>query len=128
MVKRRGFFVFPSKKVSLGRIGQGEGWIIGDHQFIASPKALLFPLLVCRRVHEFLHFLHLKQAIHVVVVAQKVTGEFLGLSQTAVLGRDGLELLDKSVCRRVAEHIGDTVVENFNGPGSSRNLKPKRRW
>jgi hypothetical protein len=49
-------------------------------------------------------------------VTQKVAWEFLSLSQTAVLGRDGLEFLDERVSRRVAGHIGGTVVENFNTP------------
>ncbi len=119
MVERRGFFVFPSKKISLPGIVQGEGRIPGDHQFITRPEALLFPFLVCRRVHELVHFLQLKQAIHIVVVAQKVARKFLSLSQTAVLGRDGLELLDERVCWRVAGHIGGTVVENFNAPFKS---------
>jgi len=49
-------------------------------------------------------------------VTQKVAGEFLSLSQTAVLGRYRLELLDERVSLRVAGHISGTVVENLNGP------------
>ena len=56
VVERRGFFVFPSKKISLPRIVQGEGWILGDHQFITRPKALHFSVLIRLLLHESLNF------------------------------------------------------------------------
>jgi hypothetical protein len=42
-------------------------------------------------------------------MTQKVAREFLSLSQTAVIGQDGLELLDERVHRRIAGHIGGKV-------------------
>jgi hypothetical protein len=45
-----------------------------------------------------------------------VAWKFLSARQTSVLGRDSLELLDKRMGWRVAEHIDGTVVENFNAP------------
>ncbi len=56
---------------------------------------------------------------------QKVTRELLSLSQMAVLGRDGLELLDERVSRRVAGHICGTIVENFNAPLKSEIESPR---
>jgi hypothetical protein len=41
-------------------------------------------------------------------VPQKVAWKFLSARQTSVLGRDSLELLDKRMGWRVAEHIDGT--------------------
>ena len=56
IVERRGFFVFPRKKISLFRIVQGESWILGDHQFITGPKALRLSILIRLLLHESLNF------------------------------------------------------------------------
>lgn len=68
-------FVFPREKRPLGSVLQSECRIVGNDPFIAAAKTLLLSFLICRRFHECLHFRQIKQAIHIVVMPQKVGRE-----------------------------------------------------
>src|SRR3546814_14697349 len=57
-----------------------------------------------------------KQAVDIIVMSQEVSRKRLSLVQPAVLGGDGLKLLDECVGWQIARHAYCPVIEYVNTP------------